>query len=83
MSGLLERKAIIEAEISAAIGEPVELTIRSASEFTLSGDGDIRAALERARARFFSCAQDWRTEYDAECDYSCAFFTITNAGGEL
>jgi hypothetical protein len=75
---LANRKAALEQNISKVCGTPLEITIRTESRFTLSGEGEIFSALEKAKA-FMSQAgtvSDWSAKYDDELDMTFAWFAL-------
>jgi len=70
-----QKKAELEANISKVAGFPCELTIRDDREFTVSADGNRDWS---GVVRYFGgWLKDKRTAYyDAECDFSCFYFTV-------
>lgn len=72
------RKASLQAKLSAVVGVQIEITVRNLRDFTLSAEGDARAAMEKAKAFLSMTGQisNWSCEYDADCDFTCAYFTV-------
>lgn len=69
-----ERKAKIENELAKVAGFQVEITVRGDREFTVSADGNRDWS---AVVRYFAgWLKDKRTAYDAECDFSCLYFSV-------
>ena len=74
----MNRKAALETKLTALLGVPVEITVRGPLAFTLSTEGDARVAMEKAKAFLSASGQatGWQVLYDAECDFTCAYFTV-------
>jgi hypothetical protein len=72
------RIAELEEKLSAVCGTAVQFIVRGANKFTLTAEGDAVADLEKAKP-FLSLTgrvTDWKNNFDEECDFTCAFFSI-------
>ena len=60
--------------IKAETGIDVDLTIRSASEFTVSAEGNVLQSLRMFVEKIGG--KKITGEYDAETDYTCVWFSV-------
>ena len=75
---LLARKTALENILSKEVGFTCELTIRGEKEFTLSAEGCKEFT---ALVAWFGLQKTYKlakceTSYDAECDFTCFYFTV-------
>ena len=70
-----ERKQGLEAILQTVAGVAVELTIRAEKAFTISFDGRNDEAVKKIFAYFAGNVKTIESDYDAECDMSCVWFT--------
>ncbi len=73
-----QRKQILETKLSNICGSAIEITIRGLNEFTISAEGNVKNAMEKAKAFLMmtGALSNWKNEYDEECDYTCAYFNL-------
>jgi len=79
MSNTNQRKADLETKLSSICGVAIEITVRNLTAFTISAEGNVTSAMEKAKA-FLSLTgalSNWKNEYDEECDFTCAYFNLT------
>ena len=78
MNTTSQRKSNLEAKLSSLCGVAIEITVRSLNAFTISAEGNVIAAMEKAKAFLMitGALSNWETSYDDECDYTCAFFNL-------
>jgi hypothetical protein len=68
----------LEATLSAVAGCDVEITIRAEKQFTVSAEGNQTSAFEKVVAYFGKLATFQPFEYDAEIDFTCAYFAVNS-----
>jgi hypothetical protein len=78
MKSATARKSALEKKLSGIVGASVEITVRNLRDFTISAEGDARAAMESAKSFLSLTGQivNWSVSFDAECDYTCAYFSV-------
>jgi len=78
MTSTSTRKTALETKLSGIVGASVEITVRNLRDFTLSAEGNATAAMEKAKAFLSLTGQiaNWSVSYDADCDFTCAYFTV-------
>lgn len=78
MSTTNQRKSNLETKLSNICGVAIEITVRSLNAFTISAEGNVVAAMEKAKAFLMitGALSNWEADYDEECDYTCAFFNL-------
>ena len=79
MSSTTTRKTALETKLSGIVGASVEITVRNLRDFTISAEGNASAAMEKAKVFLSLTGQiaNWSVSYDAECDFTCAYFTVS------
>lgn len=78
MTNTNQRKAALEMKLSNICGVAIKITVRRLNGFTISAEGNVTAAMEKAKAFFAvtGALSNWSNEYDEECDYTCAYFNL-------
>lgn len=78
MTSTTSRKTALETKLSGIVGASVEITVRNLRDFTISAEGNATAAMEKAKAFLSLTGQiaNWSVSYDADCDFTCAYFTV-------
>ena len=78
MSNTAHRKAALESKLSSICGVAIEITVRNLTAFTLSAEGNVTSAMEKAKAFLMitGALSNWEAEYHEDCDFTCAFFNL-------
>jgi hypothetical protein len=74
-----DRKAALESQLSKICGVAIEITIRGLSRFTISAAGNVKDAMQKAKAFLMLTNQlsDWSVDYDEECAETYAYFKLS------
>ena len=78
MSNTNQRKAALETKLSNICGVAIEITVRNLNAFTISAEGNVTKAMEKATEFLMmtGALSNWKNEYDEECDFTCAYFNL-------
>lgn len=71
---ITSKKIELEKNVSKIAGFACELTVRGDRDFTVSADGKVEWS--RLLGWFGIAAKNARSHYDAECDFSCLYFSV-------
>ena len=78
MSNTSQRKSALETKLSNICGVTIEITVRNLTAFTISAEGNVTSAMEKAKAFLMltGALSNWSNEYDEECDFTCSYFNL-------
>lgn len=78
MNNINQRKAALESKLSNICGVAIEITVRNLTAFTISAEGNVINAIEKAKSFLMltGALSNWSNQYDDECDFTYAYFNL-------